>query len=434
MMKKKLPLHVKILIGMILGLGWGIFAINTGEGAVNFSKDFVHPLGTIFMNMLKLIAIPMILTSLVTGIASLNDLGKLGRIGGRTIGIFTGTTVIAVSIGLIMVNVIKPGKQMSQETREMLMKGNQEQVMAKTKIAEEVQNRPALQPLVDLFPDNVIHAAGDNGNMLQIVIFAVLLGIAITMIPKEKSELLVKVMDSANEVIMKIVDIIMILAPIGVFALLSQVIVDLAKDDPSQVLGLLSALGVYAITVVSALILHLVLVYLGIAKFVAKMNPLTFLRKIRPVQLLAFSTSSSNATLPVNMEICEKEIGVDEEITGFVLPLGATINMDGTSCYQAVATVFIAQVFNMDLTFIEQLTIVLTALLASVGSAGVPGAGVVMLVIVLNSVNVPVEGIALILGVDRIIDMIRTSVNVTGDAVVCCAVARLEGKLNTVEN
>lgn len=415
---------------MLLGLGWGILAVNLGTGWVKFSQDFVHPFGTIFMNLLKLIAIPMIITSLITGIASLNDIGKLGRIGGRTIGIFVATTVIAISIGLLMVNIIQPGKQMSEATRDMLMQSNQQQAMEKTLAAENVKNRPALQPLVDLFPDNVIHAAGDNGNMLQIVIFAVFLGIAITLIPNEKSAPLVRLMDSANEVVMKVVDLIMIIAPIGVFALLSQVIVDLAKDDPSQVLGLLQALSIYTLTVLAALILHMLITYLGIVRFMAKMNPLVFLKRMQPVQLLAFSTSSSNATLPVNMENCEEQLGVDEEITGFVLPLGATVNMDGTSCYQAIAAVFIAQVFNMDLSFLEQLTIILTAVLASIGSAGVPGAGVVMLVIVLNSVNVPVEGIALILGVDRILDMCRTAVNVTGDAAVCCAVARMEGKLN----
>lgn len=416
---------------MALGLGWGIFAVNQGQDWVKFSNDFIHPFGKIFMNLLKLIAIPMILTSLITGIASLNDIGKLGRIGGKTIGIFVSTTVVAITIGLLLVNIIKPGAMLSEETRDMLMQSNQEQMMAKTKVAAEVKNRPALQPLVDLFPDNVIHAAGDNGNMLQIVIFAVFLGIAITLIPNEKSKPLVQLMDSANEVVMKVVDLIMIIAPLGVFALLSQVIVELAKDDPSQILGLLGALGVYSATVIGALLLHLFLTYLGLVKFVAKMNPISFLKKMRPVQLLAFSTSSSNATLPVNMENCEEELGVDEEITGFVLPLGATINMDGTSCYQAIAAVFIAQVFKMDLSLVEQLTIILTALLSSVGSAGVPGAGVVMLVIVLNSVNVPVEGIALILGVDRILDMCRTAVNVTGDAAVCCSVARLEGKLKS---
>ncbi|MDX5319453.1 MAG: dicarboxylate/amino acid:cation symporter [Bacteroidota bacterium] len=430
-MKRKLPLHVKILLGMVLGLGWGILAVNLGPSWVKLSQDFIHPFGNIFMNLLKLIAIPMILTSLITGIASLNDIGKLGRIGGKTIAIFLGTTVIAITIGLVLVNVIQPGKQLSAETRDMLMQSNQEQMLAKTKVAEEVKNRPALQPLVDLFPDNVIHAAGDNGNMLQIVIFAIFLGIAITLIPNEKSAPLVQLMDSANEVVMKVVDLIMILAPLGVFALLSQVIVDLAKDDPSQILGLLQALGIYSLTVIGALVLHMSITYLGLVKLVAKMNPWTFLKKMRPVQLLAFSTSSSNATLPVNMENCEEELGVDEEITGFVLPLGATINMDGTSCYQAIAAVFIAQVFNMDLSLMEQLTIILTALLSSVGSAGVPGAGVVMLVIVLNSVGVPVEGIALILGVDRILDMCRTAVNVTGDAAVCCSIARMEGKLKS---
>ncbi|MBI1222946.1 MAG: cation:dicarboxylase symporter family transporter [Bacteroidetes bacterium] len=430
-MKRKLPLHIKILLGMILGLGWGVLAVNMGSSWTAFSNDYIHPFGKIFMNLLKLIAIPMILTSLVTGVASLNDIGKLGRIGGKTIGIFMGTTVIAITIGLLLVNIIKPGNRLSEDTRDMLMKSNQEQMQQKTEEAQKVKDRPVLQPLMDLFPENIIDASRENKNMLQIVIFAVVLGIAITLIPNEKSAPLISVFSSANEVVMKIVDLIMLMAPLGVFALLSKVIVELANDDPSRIFGLLHALGIYSITVVAALLIHLFITYLGLIRFVAKMNPWEFMKKMRPVQLLAFSTSSSNATLPVNMENCEEELGVDEEITGFVLPLGATINMDGTSCYQAIAAVFIAQVFKMDLSFVEQLTIILTALLSSVGSAGVPGAGVVMLVIVLNSVNVPIEGIALILGVDRILDMCRTAVNVTGDAAVCCAVARMEGKLNS---
>lgn len=416
---------------MILGLGWGVLAVNMGSSWTAFSNDYIHPFGKIFMNLLKLIAIPMILTSLVTGVASLNDIGKLGRIGGKTIGIFMGTTVIAITIGLLLVNIIKPGNRLSEDTRDMLMKSNQEQMQQKTEEAQKVKDRPVLQPLMDLFPENIIDASRENKNMLQIVIFAVVLGIAITLIPNEKSAPLISVFSSANEVVMKIVDLIMLMAPLGVFALLSKVIVELANDDPSRIFGLLHALGIYSITVVAALLIHLFITYLGLIRFVAKMNPWEFMKKMRPVQLLAFSTSSSNATLPVNMENCEEELGVDEEITGFVLPLGATINMDGTSCYQAIAAVFIAQVFKMDLSFVEQLTIILTALLSSVGSAGVPGAGVVMLVIVLNSVNVPIEGIALILGVDRILDMCRTAVNVTGDAAVCCAVARMEGKLNS---
>lgn len=426
-MIKKIPLHIKILLGMVLGLGWGLLAVNLGWGSA--TKNYISPFGTIFMNSLQLIAIPMIITSLITGIASLNDIGRLGRIGGRTVGIFIVTTVLAITIGLVMVNTWKPGKAMPESTRNELMSGSETATKEKTEKAAEVGSRPVLQPLIDLFPKNIIKSASDNGNMLQLVILSVIFGVAVIMIPKEKARPFVVLMDGLNEIVMKVVDFIMLIAPLSVFALLADVIVDLAADDPSRIMDILYALGAYVLTVIGALLLHMVIVYLGIVKFIAKLNPFWFLKKMRPVQLLAFSTSSSNATLPVNMENCEKEMGVSEEITGFVLPLGATINMDGTSCYQAIAAVFIAQVFGMNLDLIQQLTIVLTALLSSIGSAGVPGAGVVMLVIVLKSVGIPPEGIALILGVDRILDMCRTAVNVTGDASVCCAVARMEGKI-----
>ncbi|TNE82293.1 MAG: dicarboxylate/amino acid:cation symporter [Bacteroidetes bacterium] len=429
-MKKKLPLHIKILLGMVLGLLWGLLAINLGW--VDFTKDYISPLGKIFMNLLKLIAIPMIVSSIVTGIASLNDIGSLGRIGGRTIGIFLSTTVFAITIGLVLVNVFQPGKALSEEVRNKLMSANSEAGQVALSTADQVKERPVLAPLVDLFPSNIISTASDNTNMLQIVIISVIFGIAVVMINKEKSQPFIRFMDSVNEIVMKVVDLIMLIAPVAVFALLADVIIKLAGDNPELILEVLTALGAYMLVVLAALLLHMVLVYLGIVKFIVKRSPWWFLKKMRPVQLLAFSTSSSNATLPVNMENCEKELGVKEEITGFVLPLGATINMDGTSCYQAVAAVFIAQVFGMDLNLLQQLTIILTALLSSVGSAGVPGAGVVMLVIVLKSVGVPTEGVALILGVDRILDMCRTAVNVTGDAAVCCAVAKMENKLETV--
>jgi Na+/H+-dicarboxylate symporter len=424
---KKWPLHVKILIGMLLGILWGIIAVKMKWSG--FTIDYVKPFGIIFMNLLKLIAIPMIITSLITGVSSLNDIKRLGRIGGRTIGIFVGTTVIAVTIGVIMVNLIKPGNAMPSETKEMLLLSNSETVQKGFEDAESVKNRGPLQPLVDLFPDNLIAAASKNTNMLQLVIISLVLGIGLILIDKEKAKPVIAFMDGVNELVMKVVDLIMLIAPIGVFSLLAAMIVDLTKDDLSQTLGLFMALGAYINTLLLALVLHVLLVYLPLVKWVAKLNPIWFLKKMRPVQLLAFSTSSSNATLPVNMENCEKELGVSEEITGFVLPIGATLNMDGTSCYQAVATVFIAQVFQMDLSIMQQLTIILTATLSSIGTAGVPGVGIVMLVIVLNSVGVPAEGIALIMGVDRILDMCRTVVNVTGDAVVCCAIAKLEGKL-----
>ena len=424
---KKWPLHVKILIGMLLGILWGVVAVKMKWSG--FTIDYVKPFGIIFMNLLKLIAIPMIITSLIMGVSSLNDVKRLGRIGGRTLGMFLATTVIAVTIGVIMVNLIKPGNALPAETKEMLLRSNNETVQKGFEDAESVTNKGPLQPLVDLFPDNLIDAASKNTNMLQMVIISLVLGIGLMLIDKEKAKPVIAFMDGANDLVMKVVDLIMLIAPIGVFSLLAAMIVDLTKDDLSQTLGLFMALGAYINTLLLALVLHIVLVYLPIVKWVAKLNPIWFLKKMRPVQLLAFSTSSSNATLPVNMENCEKELGVSEEITGFVLPIGATLNMDGTSCYQAVATVFIAQVFQMDLSIMQQLTIILTATLSSIGTAGVPGVGIVMLVIVLNSVGVPIEGIALIMGVDRILDMCRTVVNVTGDAVVCCAIAKLEGKL-----
>lgn len=424
---KKWPLHVKILIGMLLGILWGIIAVKMKWSG--FTIDYVKPFGIIFMNLLKLIAIPMIITSLITGVSSLNDIKRLGRIGGRTIGIFITTTVFAVTIGVLMVNIIKPGNALPPETKEMLLLSNTETVQKGFEDAESVKNRGPLQPLVDLFPDNLIAAASKNTNMLQLVIISLVLGIGLILIDKEKAKPVIAFMDGVNELVMKVVDLIMLIAPIGVFSLLAAMIVDLTKDDLSQTLGLFMALGAYINTLLLALVLHVLLVYMPLVKWVAKLNPIWFLKKMRPVQLLAFSTSSSNATLPVNMENCEKELGVSEEITGFVLPIGATLNMDGTSCYQAVAAVFIAQVFQMDLSIMQQLTIILTATLSSIGTAGVPGVGIVMLVIVLNSVGVPAEGIALIMGVDRILDMCRTAVNVTGDAVVCCAIAKMEGKL-----
>lgn len=290
-------------------------------------------------------------------------------------------------------------------------------------------DRSPLHFFVDIVPENVVEAASDNANMLQVVFIAILLGIGIINIPLQKGEALINFFDALNDVIIKIVDLIMKTAPYGVFALMAAVIVDLAGDDMSQALTLLTALGWYCVAVIIGLLLHVTIVYFSLFKLFSKMKLRDFLKAIQPAILLGFSTSSSAATLPVTMERVEKNLGVDEEVSSFVLPVGATINMDGTSLYQAVAAVFIAQALGMDLTILQQLTIVLTATLASIGAAGVPGAGIIMLVIVLQAVQVPVEGIALILGVDRILDMARTAVNVTGDAAVAVAVASSEGML-----
>ena len=420
-------LHWQILIGLILGLIWGLIA--SIAGMTGFTVDYIKPIGTIFVNLLKLIAIPLVLASLVVGVTSLNDVAKLSRMGGKTIALYMITTVFAITIGLTVVNVMQPGKALPVETQEELkasysqnIDGSQEEVM-------EFKDRGLMDVLVDIVPQNVVQAASDNGNMLQVVFVAILLGLGIIQISREKGKVLIDFFDALNDVIIKIVDFIMLTAPYGVFALMAGVIVDLAGDDITQALELLSALGWYCLAVLIGLILHVLIVYSSLFKIFSKMKLGDFFRAIRPAMLLGFSTSSSSATLPVTMERVEKNVGVDEEVASFVLPIGATINMDGTSLYQAVAAVFIAQALGLDLSIAQQLTIVLTATLASIGAAGVPGAGIIMLVIVLQAIEVPVEGIALILGVDRILDMCRTAVNITGDAAVSVAVAYTEGLL-----
>ena len=422
-------LHWQIVIGLILGLIYGLFSSVVGLN--NFTIEFIKPFGTIFITLLKLIAVPLVLASLVAGVTSLNDTTKLSRMGGKTVLIYLFTTVFAVSIGLMAVNLLKPGKSLPQSTRMELQETYSSNLEGRSESAKQVMERGKLDIIVDIVPDNFFAAATDNGNMLQIVFVAILLGVGIIHMGGEKGKLLVNIFDAFNDVIIIVVDMIMKTAPYGVFALMAGLIVDLAGDDLGKALDLLYALGKYSITLIAALLLHVLIVYSGLFKFFSKdMNLIDFFRAIRPAMLLGFSTSSSSATLPVTMERVEKNLGVDEEVASFVLPVGATINMDGTSAYQAVAAVFIAQALGMDLTLVQQLMIVLTATAASIGAAGVPGAGIVMLVVVLESIQVPTAGIALILGVDRILDMCRTTVNITGDAAVAYVVAATEGKLH----
>jgi proton glutamate symport protein len=420
-------LHWQIIIGLILGLLWGLLSTQTGMN--DFSNDFIKPFGTIFVNLLKLIAVPLVLASLIVGVANLNDITKLSRMGGRTIGIYLVTTVFAITIGLITVNVLQPWKALPEDTKQTLMSSYEGNLTDRARDADQLTSQSPLQPLVDVIPENLFEAASNNGAMLQVVFVAIIFGIGIIQIQSKKSQILVDFFDAMNDVIIKIVDVIMLIAPYGVFALISSVIIDLAGDDLSQALYLLRALGWYCLAVVIGLLLHVIIVYSTLFKVFSNMSLKNFLIGIRPALLLGFSTSSSAATLPVTMERVINNLGVDEEVASFVLPVGATINMDGTSLYQAVAAVFISMAIGNDITLAEQITIVLTALLASIGAAGVPGAGIIMLVIVLKSIDVPVEGIALILGVDRILDMCRTAVNITGDAAVSVAVASLEGKL-----
>lgn len=418
---KKLALHWQILIGMFAGVVLGVLLSFTDWGP-QLIKDWIKPFGTIFINLLKLIAMPLILASLIKGVSDLKDISKLSAMGGRTIGIYLFTTILAVILGLVLVNTIQPGKSIQEETRQELMMAYEDNASEKRAAAAQQREAGPLQPLVDIVPDNIFKATTNNRNMLQVIFFAVFFGIGLILIPSEKAAPVKAFFDAFNEVILKLIDLIMLAAPYGVFALLAALVV----ESPS--LDLFQALGMYAITLLIGLFLMIV-VYTILVRLVTGKTPSFFLNGIAPAQLLAFSTSSSAATLPVTMERVEEHLGVDEEVASFVLPIGATINMDGTSVYQAVAAVFIAQAFGLDLTLGTQLGIILTATLASIGAAAVPGAGMVMLVIVLGQAGIPEAGLALIFAIDRPLDMCRTITNVTGDAAVSMMVAKSVGKL-----
>lgn len=417
MKKKTLPMHWKILIGMSLGVFMGL-ALAQFDWGPSFVRDWIKPFGNIFINALKLIAVPLILASLIKGVSDLKDLTHLSKMGFRTVFIFIVTTVMAVSIGLLLVNIIKPGSSVSEETRMDLLSSYEKEASSNISKAIVQKESGPLQGIVDIVPENFLGAAADNRNMLQVIFFALLVGVGLILIPGDVAKPVKDFFDGFNEVILKMIDIIMLTAPFGVFALLAALVI----DSPS--LDLFAALGMYALTVVGGLLLMLGFYGLIVLIFTKK-SPLSFYRGIAPAQLLAFSTSSSAATLPVTMERVTEHLKVPREVASFVLPVGATINMDGTSLYQAVAAVFIAQAFGLDLSLGVQLGIIVTATLASIGSAAVPGAGMVMLVIVLAQAGIPEAGLALIFGIDRPLDMCRTVVNVSGDAAVSTLVARL---------
>ncbi len=414
---KNLALHWKILIGMALGVVFGLIMANFEFGK-DFISDWIKPFGTIFINSLKLIAIPLILASLVKGISDLKDISKLSQMGGATIATYMITTVMAVSIGLIVVNVIKPGDSISKETRIELISAYENDADEKREVAANTKNSGPLQALIDVVPSNIVYAASNNKNMLQVIFFAILFGISMILISPNKSKPIKEFFDSLNEVILKIIDLIMSFAPYGVFALLATLIVEAPKWD------LLKSLLLYSMTLILGLSV-LIILYVIIVKVLTGKGPNYFLKGILPAQLVAFSTSSSAATLPVTMDRVHNHLGVKEEVSSFVLPIGATINMDGTALYQAIAAVFIAQTFGLDLSLGAQLGIILTATLASIGAAAVPSAGIIVLVIVLSQAGIPEAGLALIFAVDRPLDMCRTVVNITGDATVSMLVDKL---------
>ena len=407
---------------MVLGVVFGLFFLNFSWGK-EFVINWIKPFGTIFINSLKLIAVPLILASLIKGVSDLKDLSKLSSMGGVTIATYIFTTMMAVSIGLIAVNIIEPGNFIAEETREQLVNAYSSNANEKIDVANDQKSLGPLQPLVDMVPSNIFDAASNNRNMLQVIFFAIIFGISMILIPPKKSLPIKNFFDSLNEVILKIIDLIMLCAPYGVFALLAAIIV----ESPSM--DLFKALGLYSLTVLFGLVL-LICIYIIIVKVFIGKGPSYFLNGISPAQLLAFSTSSSAATLPVTMERVKDHLDVKEEVSSFVLPIGATINMDGSALYQAVAAVFIAQAFGLDLSLAAQLGIVTTATLASIGSAAVPGAGMVMLIIVLSQAGIPEIGLALIFAVDRPLDMCRTVVNVTGDAAVSMFVNKIVSKKN----
>ncbi|GIV37424.1 MAG: glutamate:proton symporter [Cyclobacteriaceae bacterium] len=421
---KKLPLHTRILIGM--GIGLIIGSLGIAFKLSGFITDWIKPFGTIFINLLKLIAIPLILASLISGVSNLRDISKLSRIGGKTLALYLITTVLAITIGLVFVNTIKPGNFLSKEKQLELSQRYASDANLRVTDAQKLTESGPLQVVVDIVPENIFGAAAVNRNMLQVIFFAVMFGIALLMTPEQKSLPVKSFFDGLNEIILKLVDMVMRYAPIGVMALLAALMTDVAGDDPRQALELFGALGVYSVTVLLSLAAMVLIVYPLAIRLFTSLPVKTFLKGVLPAQIMGFTTSSSAATLPVTMECAEKNLRIKDEISSFVLPLGATINMDGTSIHQAVSAVFIAQAFGQDLSLADQLMIILTATLSSIGAAAVPSAGLITLVIVLGAIGVSPEGLALIIAIDRPLDMCRTIVNVTGDTVVASIVATSE--------
>jgi Na+/H+-dicarboxylate symporter len=416
-----MQLWQKILIGMAGGIIAGLTANLLGLEWLRAVLDFIEPVGTIFIRLIMMIVVPLVVASIVLGTASLGDIRKLGRLGGKTVAFYLCTTAIAVTIGLLLANVVQPGSRIDASTRDQLSAQFSDEAAARLSSAE---GAPGIeQMLTELVPTNAIAAAAE-GDLLPLIIFSVIFGAALTLVRNDRRDAMLLFFNGLNDTVMVIIDWVMRLAPYAVFALVGAIVSRFGMD-------LLTSLLVYSLVVVGGLLLHVLGTYALLARLVARVHPPTFFKRIIEAPLVAFSTSSSSATLPVTMETAQEKVGISREVSSFVLPLGATINMDGTALYQAVAVMFIAQIYGVPLDITAQLTIVLTATLASIGAAGVPSAGIVTLILVLQSVGLGGQaqaGIALILGVDRILDMVRTAVNVTGDLTVCAAIARTEGE------
>jgi Na+/H+-dicarboxylate symporter len=416
-----MQLYTKILIGLIAGAVVGAFANIAGIAPMQSFLGALEPLGTAFINLITMIVIPLVVASLLVGTASLGDLRKLGRIGGKTLGFYMFTTAIAVTIGLGISNFVTPGSRVSEVTREELAARYGGDAAARMDLAE---NAPSwVETALNVIPRNPVQAAA-NMDLLPLIFFTICFGAALTVVQEDRRNAVLNFFHGINDTSMILINWIMELAPYAVFVLIAAVVANFGFD-------LLQSLLIYTVTVAAGLLLHAFGTYALVLRFLARVNPLHFYKRMAAVPLFAFSTSSSNATLPLTIETAEEKLGISNEVASFVLPLGATINMDGTALYQAVAVMFIAQIYGIDLTLADQMIVVMTATLASVGAAGVPSAGIITLIIVLNSVGLQGQvqaGIALILGVDRILDMLRTSVNVTGDLSCATFVARTEGE------
>lgn len=414
--------HTKIFVGLISGAVLGVIINFTSKDSytTNFIQTYItDPLGKIFLNFLIMMVIPLVFASLSLGVAQIGDLKKLGRIGFRTIAYFFVVTTFAVIIGLVLVNVIRPGDYLPQETKTSLMESFKTQASDIKATTEKTEF--GIQTLVNIIPRNPVAAiAKPNPDMLALIFFSLIVGIALTLIDKEKANTLIKILEAINDVTVKVINIAMKLAPYGVFALIFSVTSRFGFD-------LLVALSMYVLTVLLGLTLHFLGTFSLLLKMLVKYNPIKFFKKIETVILTAFSTSSSSATLPTTISVSQNNLGVPSQITGFVLPLGATMNMNGTALFEGVTVLFLAQVFGVNLSIGVQLIVILMSVLTAIGSAGVPSGSIPLLVMVLAMVNVPPEGIAIILGVDRILDMCRTVLNVSGDITCAAYIAKSEG-------
>ncbi len=421
-MKLYTKISIGLLLGAVVGMTANVIAVRTGWTAGADMIASLRPIGDAFIRAITMIVIPLVVASLIVGVASLGNLRALGRIGGRTLIYYMATTAIAVSIGIGLSNIFKPGSGLSDEVRTQLLSEYAGEATGRIELADRAPG--VVEMLVSMIPRNPIAAAA-QGDMLPLIVFTILFGAAAAMIAEEKRRHLIGFFDAVNDISMVIIHWIMLLAPYAVFALIAAVTAQFGLD-------VLRALLKYTLVVVAGLLLHAFGTYAFSIRFLARRRLGDFYKRIREAQILGFSTSSSNATLPVTIRVAEEELGVSPRVASFVLPLGATINMDGTALYQGVAVMFIAQVFGIDLSIQKQLIVVLTATLASVGAAGVPSAGIITLALVLRQAGVPETGIALILGVDRILDMLRTSVNITGDLAAVAFISRSEAETDVV--